>query len=210
MNHVYVFGSLVRGDYDNYSDIDLLALVSSYNEKYDINKFSIYSYNRIKELWNQGNPFAWHLSIESKLIYSSDGKDFIAELGSPSDYKNAAHDCNKFLTLYLDSKRSLLNNTNSVVFEISNIFLAIRNFSTCFALSRGENIFSRDSSKLLGKNSLNISESTYDILVRARILSTRGTGTILSDSEIQKVKTSLAHIDSWFNSLNMEIDNGRI
>lgn len=208
MNHVYVFGSLIRGDYDKYSDIDLLALVSSFNEKYDINKFSIYSYDRISELWNQGNPFAWHLSTESKLVYSSDGTDFIAKLGSPSDYKNAVYDCNKFLTLYMDSKHFLLNNTNSVVFEVSNIFLAIRNFATCFALSMGENIFSRNSSKLLGKYSLNISESTYDILVRARILSTRGTGTVLSDSEVQKIKTSLPYIDSWFNTLKMEIGNG--
>lgn len=208
MNHVYIFGSLVRGDYDEYSDIDLLALVNSFNKKYDISKFSIYSYDRISELWNEGNPFAWHLFTESKLVYSTDGTDFLTELGCPSEYKNVENDCNKFLTLYKNSKYSLLNNTNSVVFEISNIFLSIRNFATCYALSMGNKIFSRDSAKLLNKKSLKISESTYDILVRARVLSTRGTGNVLSDQEVQKLKTSLSYIDSWFNTINKEIRNG--
>ena len=66
--HVYAFGSICRGDVSLTSDIDLLAVVDGYDPRFDPNVFSIYSYNRIEELWAEGNPFAWHLAKESKVV----------------------------------------------------------------------------------------------------------------------------------------------
>ena len=75
--HVYAFGSLCRGEIRPDSDIDLLAIVDGYDSRFDQNVFSIYSYTRLAELWNEGNPFGWHLFLESRLIFSADGSDFL-------------------------------------------------------------------------------------------------------------------------------------
>lgn len=73
--HIYVFGSLCRGELDNKSDIDILIIS---DEKFgsEYNKYSVYSYEKIRELWLDGNPFAWHLYLESKLVFSSEENDF--------------------------------------------------------------------------------------------------------------------------------------
>lgn len=95
--HIYAFGSVCRGDIDLDSDIDVLALTDRVDHRFDPLVFSIYSYSRIRELWNNGNPFAWHLHLESKLLFSSTGDDFIAGLGVPKEYKKAASDCATFM-----------------------------------------------------------------------------------------------------------------
>ncbi|HHE9539890.1 TPA: nucleotidyltransferase domain-containing protein [Haemophilus influenzae] len=61
--HIYVFGSLCRGELDNKSDIDILIIS---DEKFgsEYNKYSVYSYEKIRELWLDGNPFAWHLYLD--------------------------------------------------------------------------------------------------------------------------------------------------
>lgn len=87
---IYAFGSVVRGDIDKFSDIDLLILKDINEELPEINKeqFSIYTYQRISELWKEGNPFSWHLYIESKCIYTNNKSSFLKSLGSPSTYNN--------------------------------------------------------------------------------------------------------------------------
>jgi predicted nucleotidyltransferase len=66
--HIYAFGSLCRGEVSRNSDVDLLALVDGFDERFNPEIYSIYSYRRIEELWREGNPFAWHLSLESRLV----------------------------------------------------------------------------------------------------------------------------------------------
>lgn len=76
--HIYAFGSLCRGELDEFSDVDLLACVESQEQVRNINprRFSVYTHDRIRALWSEGNPFAWHLYLESKLVFASDDKDF--------------------------------------------------------------------------------------------------------------------------------------
>ena len=69
--HVYAFGSICRGEIDYGSDVDLLAIVERFVPELDPSKFSIYSYSRIEQLWDEGNPFAWHLATEFKMLFSS-------------------------------------------------------------------------------------------------------------------------------------------
>ena len=47
--HIYAFGSVCRGDLSIGSDVDLLALVSGLDARFDPDMFSIYSYKRIEE-----------------------------------------------------------------------------------------------------------------------------------------------------------------
>ena len=205
--HIYAFGSICRGDVSVDSDVDLLALVDGRDSRLDPEKFSIYSYSRISELWALGNPFAWHLALESKLIYSEDGGDFVAGLGMPSEYVSATHDCQRFRGIFETALTSVQEGTPSLVFELSTIFLAIRNIATCYSLAKSSSpTFGRNSARKLGSRSISISEPVYSTLVRARILSTRGLGEDIGNINIAMLLEELESCRLWINELCTETE----
>lgn len=205
--HIYAFGSICRGEIDSKSDIDLLAVVNGYDNRFDLSIYSIYSYRRLSELWQEGNPFAWHLAAEAKNIFSSNGEDFIKQLVPPAEYNTCIEDCKKFYNLYCKAVESINSDGKSMVFEMSTIFLAIRNFATCFLLGMEKvGNFSRRSALQMGEKSIQISLDTFDLLERSRILSIRGTGKMI---ETEKIISSLQEISSikiWMNGLLAEVD----
>ncbi|MDN3521153.1 nucleotidyltransferase domain-containing protein [Halomonas ramblicola] len=205
--HIYAFGSICRGDISVDSDIDLLALVEGRDSRINPDKFSIYSYARIRELWELGNAFAWHLSLESRLVYSADGSDFLKSLGEPSNYTEGAADCSKFRNIFDSSFRSIKKGSPSLVFELSTIFLALRNISTCYSLAR-MNIptFGRDSARRLGPRSLNIDDDVYYLLMQARLLSTRGVGESVSEIDLTVVIPELERCRSWIDEICHEVN----
>ncbi|AVR45429.1 nucleotidyltransferase domain-containing protein [Christiangramia fulva] len=201
---IFAFGSLCRGEIDQSSDIDLL-LIKNKDEKLnnlDIDKFSIYNRNRIEEIWNEGNPFSWHLFLESKQIFSTSGENIFKDLGKPKPYQNLENDLKKFSTLYYTSRDFLMNSSDSRDFELSMIFLAIRNFATCYSLGKLKQFnFSRKSAHHLGEDSIPVSKTTFKLLERSRILSTRGFGNLITDEELKEVFSELVIIDNWFDNL---------
>lgn len=200
--HIYAFGSVCRGEIDPQSDIDLLAAVDSFDSRFDPAVFSIYSYRRLRDLWVEGNPFAWHLALESRLVFSSDGLDFINELGSPAAYSRARLDCDKFRSLFLGAVQGFETSAGSRVFELSTMFLAIRNIATCFSLGTcAQPTFGRHSARLLGPSSLDIEPAIYDAFVRARVLSTRGCGPALSDHDLARAASRFPIISDWMDTL---------
>ena len=204
--HIYAFGSICRGDISVDSDIDLLALVKGPDQNIDPDKFSIYSYKRIKELWTSGNAFAWHLSLESKLIFSEDGEDFLRSLGQPYRYTSAAKDCHRFFEIFESAHLAIKHGTPSLVFELSTVFLAIRNIATCYSLaSMPKPIFRRDSARMIGSKSITISEYTYSILMRARLLSNRGLGDDVSNFDMCSLLSELETCRQWVDALCMDI-----
>ncbi|RDU99754.1 nucleotidyltransferase domain-containing protein [Trinickia dinghuensis] len=198
--HYYAFGSVCRGEVDRGSDIDLLACVSGERVDLDPQKFSIYSHDRLAEMWRAGSPFAWHIHRESRLLYASDGLDFVVSLGEPGPYQDRRADCEKFERLFEESSRALAANENSSVFHLSCMFLAMRNFATCYSFGSGVPIFSRRSPLLL-KEGVPIRTEIFDIFARARILSTRGYGQIVSDQEIDEAKKASSAITQWMRVL---------
>ncbi|BEM39460.1 hypothetical protein SME10J_31870 [Serratia marcescens] len=200
--HVYAFGSLCRGEMSKDSDIDLLALVNDKDDRFDSDIYSIYSYERLDELWKEGNPFAWHLFLESKLIYSDDRSDYLRGMGCPAIYRNYKDDFYKFSSLLYTSFEELINGTKSYVFEMSNIFLAIRNLSICFSLAfLGDPVFSRGAALMIGDKSISIPMDVYSILEKARIMSTRGIGEHISKNEVQEVIKTSKIIHEWVISM---------
>lgn len=198
--HIYIFGSICRGEYDDSSDIDLLACTDDESYHFDTSKFSVYKYGRLNEMWSEGNPFAWHLFLESKLVYSSDGRDYLKELGKPGDYNNGLPDCLKFKQLFDESVVCLFNDKSSYVFHLSCIFLSIRNFATCYSLHTKNPVFSRYSSKHVSP-SLKLNDKVFDILLQARILSTRGIGGNISYDDVQLVKENTSIVNEWMKKL---------
>ena len=200
--HLYAFGSLCRGEIDRLSDVDLLACIQHKEDAVGIDRgqFSIYTHERLRKLWNEGNPFAWHLYLESKLVYSSDGRDFLQQLGSPNEYSRAAEDCAKFSRLFDESWSSLISAMDSQTFHLSCLFLATRNFATCYSFCHGRPIFSR-SSPLMIDTPAPLSKEAFAILVRARVLSTRGLGDALSREEIALARDCCPSIRDWMSTL---------
>lgn len=202
--HFYAFGSICRGEIDKSSDVDLLACFTGANQEIDIEKFSVYRHERLQQLWTEGNPFAWHLHLESKLLFSSDGVDFIKSLGVPSAYKAGVIDFEKFAILFAESLDQLLKTRVNSTFNLSCMFLAIRNFATCYSLWRGSPIFSRKS-PLMIDTPLCINEEAYNVLSRARILSTRGIGDTLTDDEVTMTLQVSPTIQAWMTYLLAEV-----
>lgn len=198
---IYAFGSVCRGEVVNGSDVDMLAIVEGHDSRFDASDYSIYSYDRIKELWQEGNPFSWHLYLESKPIYLSNETDFLRSLGEPTKYSNGPNDCLKFKAIFDEARQSLEQNQLSQTLDLSTVFLAIRNFATCYSLAKSIPDFSRNSAKRLGDESIPISNDTYSIYERARILCTRGQGEPLSKEEIEKAIFGLIDVDNWMNKL---------
>lgn len=198
--HIYAFGSICRGEIDLGSDIDLLACVDDQAKQIDPEKYSVYRYERLQALWKEGNPFAWHLHLESKLLFSTDGSDFLGGLGVPAPYSEGAGDCAKFKQLFERSYHELGNSSNSATFHLSCMFLGIRNFATCHSLSMGRPIFSR-SSPLMVTPRLEIDPEAFSILTRARLLSTRGYGENILDDEIAATIKAVAIIPHWMDAL---------
>lgn len=200
--HIYAFGSICRGEIDSSSDVDLLVIGGEDASVYDQSIYSIYSYERIRDLWKQGNPFAWHLFLEAKLVFASDGKDILHSLGEPAHYKKCAEDCDKFFLLFTEARAALIANQTSAVFELSTIFLSVRNIATCFSLGvKNYPDFSRSSALRMGSDSVPISEHVYRVLERARILCTRGRGQEISREEIEATLDSLDRVYHWMEEL---------
>jgi hypothetical protein len=198
--HFYAFGSICRGEVDRSSDVDLLACITGPNPDIDTEKFSVYQHDRLRCLWAEGNPFAWHLHLESKLLFSSDGIDFIAALGVPAAYTAGPEDCEKFAHLFSDSLDQLLRTRMNATFNLSCMFLGIRNLATCYSIWNGHPVFSRKS-PLLINNPLSADVEAFGVLMRARVLSTRGIGYALSDEEITLVIKAAPSIQAWIFQL---------
>ena len=195
---IYAFGSICRGELDVSSDIDLLVITE--NGQHDsLNKnFSYYKKRTLEKLWNEGNPFAWHLHMESKIIYSIDGNNYIKELGKPNSYNNLIKDLDYLLSIFLDAKESIIINDESIVFDFSTIFLVIRNVATCYDLGNNNNFcFQRDSPLNISDKKLDIGDLEYNTLRNSRLLSTRGIGKTPSHEEVELTKKSISIIEEW-------------
>lgn len=206
--YIYAFGSICRGEIDLFSDIDMLAILGEKDNssKFDPNKFSIYTEKKIKEYWISGNPFSWHLFSESSLVYSDNNQDFLKSLGKPKSYTDGIQDMFKFKNIFSGCLAELETNQFTYLFELSTIFLCIRNFATCYALHNDKPTFGRHSALSLGEKSLNIDLDVYHILEDARLLATRGYGKIYPKSNVQKTVVELDKVNIWMNDL-LEIEN---
>ncbi|HHF3850539.1 TPA: hypothetical protein ACUME1_001698, partial [Haemophilus influenzae] len=99
---------------------------------------------------------------------------------------------------------SLELKSNSV-FNLSCIFLAIRNISTCYSLYLGKAVFSRRA-MLKITPSINIPMYVIETLEKCRILSTRGVGDDLNKLELENVISHIDSIDKWLDKIERNIN----
>jgi hypothetical protein len=207
--HIYAFGSICRGELAPGSDVDLLAIATGKANNLSRSMFSIYSHAKIKRIWRDGNPFAWHLHLEAKLLFASDDRNCLGALGPPGTYGNSRHDCERFLAIFSQAQESAVRDRTSIVFDLSTAFLGLRNFSSCFLLGRGRPDFSRGVALSLMGDELPVSMEAYLILERARLLCTRAYGAALTHREIELARTALPALKAWMARLHEGELDGR-
>jgi hypothetical protein len=102
----------------------------------------------------------------------------------------------------------LNHEAESKVFDLSMVFLAIRNFATCFSLGTLDKAdFSRSSALRLGEHSLSIPRDAYKVLERSRILCTRAIGESITDREARMAFGQFSRIEEWMRGLLAQAGN---
>lgn len=186
---VFVFGSVGRAQHDNLSDLDVLAVVEDGKGKVShlvvANyvpknlkglKLSIswYGKNRLKEMFENGELFAWHLYRETIPLF--DPEHFLNSLGAPSSYSEAVTDVLSFQKILTEIPNQVLKHHSNSVYEAGLIYVCLRNISMAASSVLCEfPDFSRYSPfNLSGFLPCPISIREFKILMDCRMASQRG------------------------------------
>lgn len=175
----YLFGSHARKENGNFSDKDILHLSNSdlylqQNQSELLNTdISFYHLDRMKSFFAQGHLFAWHLYLEAQFI---EGTNLLASLGRPAEYSLFASDTASQVLLLEDVLSSISRNENvNLTYEAGLLALVLRNIShslSWFYLPTP--VFSKYCPFHLKDKNFPLTHEEYQILLDARIASTRG------------------------------------
>ena len=152
MNHeIYIFGSTVRGESAIDSDIDVLAIpsdgetASSYPPTW-----SVYSRDTLADYFAQGRLFAWHLYLESRVVFSASDRPWLQSIGAPAEYTTAKTDIETLGGLLRRSVSEIKKGTPSLVYEMGLIYTAVRDIAMSASWKlMGKPCFSRRAPYLL-------------------------------------------------------------
>jgi len=205
MSHdIYVFGSAVRGEVDQTSDIDILVIPLEEQQLRFPKEWSVYSPQILQEYFSDGRLFAWHLYLESKCIHSANGTPYLEALGEPSPYSTVIQDINELEELYMESIKEMRSGTNSLIYELGIAYTAIRDIgmSASWALMERP-CFSRNAPYLLPLP-CPVPVPVYRSSMLARHSSTRGVDSGIDGTEISQALLQVPVI-KWIQSLRNAI-----
>lgn len=185
---VFLFGSAARGDSDALSDTDVLAIVKNNAGKVPEAAvkahlpgiageptISWYGYNRLKAMFDAGELFAWHIFLESKVIFEA--VDIFSRLGTPKHYTRASEDISAFFSTLRDVPGQLKSARYNAVYEFGIMYVCVRNIAMSASWHlRPRPDFSRMSPFNLGKEVplCPLSKEEYERSMSCRMASQRG------------------------------------
>lgn len=198
---IYIFGSTVRGEVEKDSDIDVLVIPSSETERESFpNSWSVYSQNTIRNYFEQGRLFAWHLYLEAKCVYSSEENSFMANLGTPKSYITFDEDIANLEILLEEALVELQKNSPNLIYELGIIYTALRDIAMVASsrLLKKPN-FSRNSPYKL-PITFPIPMDIYQGMMQARLISTRDMTCTVDFEKLRNIVISLP-IKKWVDSV---------
>lgn len=201
MTHdLYIFGSAVRGEISSSSDIDVLAIPFTSEQRDYPHNWSVYSPEIIESYFRAGRLFAWHLHLESKCIFSAAPISYLSSLGVPAPYATAREDVNELADLLWESLMEIRSETSNLIYELGIVYTAIRDIAmsaSWYLMDRP--CFSRNAPYIL-PIPCPLSAEAYQGAMLARHCSTRG-----SEHEIdgQRVASELlvAPLHTWVKNI---------
>lgn len=184
---VSLFGSVARGDYDDNSDADVLVIVSDETGKTsdeliysiipDIGSLkptvSWYGESRMRQMFQDGHLFAWHLFRETRHIYGD--IDLKSKFGEPTPYQSVAEDVSSFESVLIDIPAALKFSPHNLIYEMGLQYVCLRNIAMSASwhlLNQPD--FTRFSPYNLGELSFTGSKHIYDLSISCRMSSQRG------------------------------------
>ena len=187
---VILFGSAARGDNDEFSDVDILAIVKSKKGRVNNNHLfsripaalkspppaiSWYGSSIYSEMNDSGNLFCWHVYLDGKVLYDPTG--FYENLKPPRPYLNAKSDIASFINIAHSVGTELDKGSDSFIYELGVLYVCARNI----AMAASYNIckrfdFSRSSPFNLSPSILDygVNEDMYFRSMLCRAASQRG------------------------------------
>lgn len=221
---VFLFGSAARGDPDEASDIDVIAIYGSevnaarrnqlqsalglrFGERLALAEYSL---KRIHEMFNEGHLFAWHLFREAKRLAITDfGASATYFFPKPSPYASGREDALRFIALLRSCYRHLIEGgASSEVYEAGLVYLALRNIamslsSSCFAQPDFTRYSPDHLSSVLGIPPP-CSRLVYDTLISARHSSQRGLAAPVIG--LEDLQATVKQCLSWAELVLEEVD----
>ena len=202
MSHdIFLFGSIVRGEVSETSDVDVLVIPTSSmaTTRYPPD-WSVYQRDTIAGYFTEGRLFAWHLHLESRCVHSAGPTNWLEKLGTPAPYQSAQRDVSALTDLLEESLAQLTANSNRAIYELGLCYTALRDIAMAASWKRlGAPSFSRYAPYLLPEV-LPLDRNVYEDAMIARHFSTRGGN---RPSEIDASASALleAPVVAWAQSL---------
>lgn len=207
---LYVYGSTARGDALNSSDVDLLVVleekkgarigeVSIPKTVIPLGKkpdFSYYSLDRLRDMFNSGHLFAWHLYREARFLEVGD--DYLAQLSKPNDYESFEEDVMPLIELLSSIEHELERSRENLIYEAGLVYVCARNIAMCSSYFAPSGLsFSTYAPYLLGysDNRFPLPKERFEALRRARLAGTRGLEPSPLDVDI--LVSDLRHVMKW-------------
>lgn len=210
-----LFGSQARKENDLQSDKDVLVIIDentknlssmqSHIQNSSNDDISVYTDKRIKQMFDEGHLFAWHLYLESKPLDGSKNDIWFYSLGRPALYTSEDQDISDFIKILGEALIGFKNGKN-IIFEAGLCHLACRNLGLFLSYKTTQTFdFSRYAAINLAPTwKLDIEKSLYDQLVMCRRISSRGQS--LEEISHKQLKIAITKIILWLTFLKKTYD----
>ena len=129
IHELYIFGSTVRGEVTETSDVDVLVIPIDGQQIAYPPSWSVYSKETIESYYREGRLFAWHLYLEAKRIFPGTGSSYLSALGEPSPYVTAEEDIADLESIVREALQEIDAGTDSLIYELGLVYTAIRDIA---------------------------------------------------------------------------------
>lgn len=218
---VYVFGSVARGERDERSDLDLLAVVEDGKGKVDEREvlafvprdcreleasISWYGRKRLRQMFANGELFAWHLHGEAKPIFEFE--PVLASFGQPSRYVDAVEDIASFRKVLSGIPEQIQMAPDNASYELGLVYVCLRNICmSASAVLNDKPDFSRYSPfNLRGFKHVPLSVGEYDAAMACRMAGQRGMAPP-SVMDLPSANSIFSRIEPWLSDLQEQLEN---